>query len=1641
MFARERLNIVKQTAIIFSLLMIVTATHPVFAQTIEPDGIPTARLLDEGPLNAIYPHLTTIKWDITHNDESPATLAVNISLADERGDVVWTGPSQHWHFRPFENHSFRTPFQPSDNLPASEYEIRVDIFRLPEWEPLVVNSSIGVLWVLEQNVSASFTSPPSPTSQTVVQGNDLIVTGSINNVGSAPARVVISVNSTLTSASTEIGIIPSNEGWYSLRIPTSSLAVGMNNLTLQIFSSQGGQPIDEVDVTFTVVEAYGELRLTEFIPLLASGHSSTGIVFQGQEIEAELMIENDGSLFCSGNLSVTLVNTTSDLEISNIAWYQEASGGVPADYSTVIIPIPIDAVPALYNPTFTWSDDDSCGAVSFAETPAPIEILPRPTEGVIIARDLPLFPVTSPDNWLFNVEVTNTGSVRSGYQVETIVHNEIGINAIPVQFIDVDAGESELIEVQAANPSTCFVGAWDLSLILKSTDGEIIDKTYYPSVLKSTATFGDGRIDAHEFHPSSALPGETVRLDVLINDTAGNCEANYLVGAMLESLEGDSISAFGETWVTIPASGSRWASIPLTIDDNALEGTQHLSLTLYAGEDSSQQTDIPRLDSFGSDDFEVIAPYIFGSIICQQPEYNLTGYAVWTSCVVDNQGNVKTTFRIHSESIRGSLSAVNSSVFVLPKETSQSLFVQLPGIEYGNNEIRVVLEALKNGVWVPIYNWSHVQQLDAPVILYPSETIGNLTISPNPPVEGSRVLITVDTAGWEGLESGFVEMSVYRIDGGGIHYQRTDATNWGHRIVSKEYSFTWPSDDCRNYVVEIRILNSNRGEFSSDDIVTDGCSGGSLPDLVPRTMSFTGSENNRQLVWSVENVGAPTLIETSVSFYLDGEFISSQTIPTLDSDEFEIGQIPVEMGDNSVLTMIVDSDDIIMESVEGAGNELSIHSDGELVFNNDVDGDGLSDDVELQGWEVVVVPSRAHLEGLVASLESGNFYIDPYVTTRQVTSSTSSIDSDGDGVSDLDEYLAATDPRNADTDGDGLSDLDEFGGVEATVVELQSPTIELLSLTEGVPSSGTSGRGGSSWHTLEFRVTDPNLQSVQVVKRVEHFGGLWTSVDIVSMEPIDIDNGLYRAIYRAPALAGYQVFVVAVDAYGNEAELSVVEDPSLFGYVTNGILNVLADIPLLGEQGALGAGILLGAWQFVKEIFQGLGALGAFVISLIGEGFIEKIEDMISQIMEVIQHLDLNTFNTFIEGSMRHIYAQAVKSNPYDTDSESFIFLWSFMSSYLFLTFYTALLPVTKLPKTISKIAKTIGSLVDDVKTGGFAAKVIATSTASKVKNLISSAIKVANNKPVLLQAHRFGLIQNIKAFISHPQRTFNNHVFIHESIKNIRNNLKGHSDNTLLARVETTLNSGLKKIDFSKLKVSEIDDIWRKIRDAKRENIPGEIQVVLSELHHGTTLRTKHGFDNVLLWDTQKVVYRIGKGGPKGDWIVYHPELGKWEIHSTKSRKYGTSPANALEDLLHPNPKRSTKNPLPLTSIPIDDVMRYEAALSELISTELPHFQGQISIMQQPKTHLYGPRISDLTSDIAADYIDFNVHIIEAMNPSFNILQGGVIVTVEELHILYPPHDEQSPITLALVALVSSLLAALGIGIWGWRRRRVINS
>jgi hypothetical protein len=138
--------------------------------------------------------------------------------------------------------------------------------------------------------------------------------------------------------------------------------------------------------------------------------------------------------------------------------------------------------------------------------------------------------------------------------------------------------------------------------------------------------------------------------------------------------------------------------------------------------------------------------------------------------------------------------------------------------------------------------------------------------------------------------------------------------------------------------------------------------------------------------------------------------------------------------------------------------------------SSDRDCDDLPDSLETAGWDV--------------SLTLG----DGSTETRQVSSDPNLKDTDGDGLSDVEEYAARTDPSRVDSDGDLLSDYAELA------VYKSNP---LLVDTDG-DSRGPSGEGASDpnlWDGYEIRYsqTSPVLADTDGDGRTDyeeiHSGG------------------------------------------------------------------------------------------------------------------------------------------------------------------------------------------------------------------------------------------------------------------------------------------------------------------------------------------------------------------------------------------------------------------------------------------------------------------------------------------------------------------------------------------------------------------------
>lgn len=178
----------------------------------------------------------------------------------------------------------------------------------------------------------------------------------------------------------------------------------------------------------------------------------------------------------------------------------------------------------------------------------------------------------------------------------------------------------------------------------------------------------------------------------------------------------------------------------------------------------------------------------------------------------------------------------------------------------------------------------------------------------------------------------------------------------------------------------------------------------------------------------------------------------------------------------------------------------------------DLDCDGIPDEVELQGWQVFVV------------LGDGTY------ESRSCTSDPARADTDGDGLTDVEEYAARTDPQRRDTDGDALSDFGELNSYKSNPCMVDSdldsrgpdglshsdPNLwdgfELRYLGTSPTLADTDGDGMTDWEEVHTGGTNPLLADLPAL-RLELHGDPTLVLNIFDLETQRqdrVESGLER---------------------------------------------------------------------------------------------------------------------------------------------------------------------------------------------------------------------------------------------------------------------------------------------------------------------------------------------------------------------------------------------------------------------------------------------------------------------------------------------------------------------------------------------------
>jgi len=1237
---------------------------------------PSTRLAKEGPFSVAYPSLQELKYEVTMGGEKAAVLMVDIEMVDEEENILWTGPTQYWGFQRGETHLFRTPFSPKESWAAGEYLLRASATEHSSGLTYFSNSSVGTVWIETHEVSAQFTPLEHSTLQ-VMQGKVVNMFGEVENTGAHAASLTIEayVGDELLAES-NVHVRSGQNGLYQVSIPTESLSPGTQPYRLLLRSTHGDTELGVINGQFTITEPSGSLSFS-----LQSTPFSDITLQNNTFVRSEAMtlfakIENNGTLFCTGVMKASLLGESSTV-LDAWEWAIELDGAVnehePREFR---IPL-FNAGTGTHSLEFEWLETN-CPQTYTSPAPIFFEVEQPPAQVITTVLD---------DGWDFEVSLNNTGALTTAFGVQASFFNDFGRNDLPLQSWTLPVNESHTFSFNGTSTLPCYTGTWDMQLDVFA-DGELLESSIHPFFAQSVADgFGDADIVNVSLDKTSGLPGETVLVDVDVVELLELCTTQFVLTASMRSSSDElTATAHYEEWFELNPSSTQRVRAPLVLGTAATPGSQVIEITVWGGE-NEQLANQKRIDTYTIDTFVVDTPIYDGTLECEVDEIGQVVSNAWTRCSVTNTGNSNAVFRILSKH-QDTLEEFTSVSFLIEHqsgENEQPLTAVIPKLLYGDNTVTFTLQVIGPSGWQKVDDWVHDERVEEPTFDYPTKTISNITSIPEHPVEGSRFALNFDVAGDEDYPSGIVRVTVHRQ--GGLTFSQSQSVNWGHFVVPVSFEFYWPSDDCQVYDITIELLDAQTNQvFDTDfprsrtgcDHITNGGGdlGGAFPDLIPTALSY--SDGNIQ--GQIANNGNVPSSSTSFSLYADDTLISTLALPALEPNgDVHWFSIPSTLNDDTVLRLVVDEENLVLELTDGPANELSMLASDGFVLQLDLDNDGLDDDIEQEGWEVNFISHRSQYEQAVASLEEGNFDMSHYTTTYWVTSSTSQIDSDQDGWSDYQEYLEATDPRRKDTDGDGMIDSVD---PDPLIVELQVPEVTLWSLEESSLGDSTSGRALGQWLTLVFSVEDENLETAPLL--VKNVNGLFGDVrSVISIQTLDAERGLYSATYQAPLIAGYEVVVVAEDRFGNSIEMPIVNESGLIETLTTKLTNsVVGSLILLYPAPALG--VAYGTYAFLKDIGEGVMFFVDFLTMISEDGFIQALQTTVQPIVEYIRQ---EGFAGLLLEGFTYPVTLSQEMNPYSNSLDSATFRFFFVATFFGLSAVASVLTAKAL-KTLPLINK-----------------------------------------------------------------------------------------------------------------------------------------------------------------------------------------------------------------------------------------------------------------------------------------------------------------------------------------------------------------
>lgn len=299
----------------------------------------------------------------------------------------------------------------------------------------------------------------------------------------------------------------------------------------------------------------------------------------------------------------------------------------------------------------------------------------------------------------------------------------------------------------------------------------------------------------------------------------------------------------------------------------------------------------------------------------------------------------------------------------------------------------------------------------------------------------------------------------------------------------------------------------------------------------------------------------------------------------------------------------------------------------------DTTGDGLIDEEQREGWEIQYTTSPEETKEFLGDLHDAEDLSelgDPeeYFESEEVTANPLVSDTNGDGLSDLEERRWGTHPRRADTTGDGIVDEDaEAYGGDPTLYDARGPEITIYQSYWHKPAFSFTTE-----YNLNFRVYDP---ATVATAEVQLDGDIQDHYDIYERQSQNIsefDTGAFTTI--TDIYGGTHVEVEATDANDNTASKLAIQRHDIFGEAAAR----LAEEGVVGQQQIHDLGLLSGLSTGAVETAE---FIEAFLSDPVG--FVAGIADVIAAIPDLPE---------IIAALPEAIESQQDRNNPHDEDDE-----------------------------------------------------------------------------------------------------------------------------------------------------------------------------------------------------------------------------------------------------------------------------------------------------------------------------------------------------------------------------------------------------